>query len=97
MLQDRLLCGINEDYCQTNLTFESALSLAQAMEPANRNVQDLQAKAGAMFCNAVRTVGAERMGQKRESQGRSEKENDYRRRGKDAPEDSKRKNVMYVA
>lgn len=95
MLRDRLVCGINDDRIQrrllseTNLTFESALSLAQAMESANKNVQDLQAKAGAMSCNAVRAGGAESMGQKRrESQGRSEKDKDcYRCRGKHAPED----------
>lgn len=81
MLRDRLGCGINDDRIQrrllseTNLTFESALSLAQAMESANKNVQDLQAKAGAMSCNAA--GGAESMGQKRrESQGRSEKDKD---------------------
>ncbi len=94
MLRDRLVCGINDDHIQrrllseTSLTFESALSLAQAMESANKNVQDLQAKAGAMSCNAVRTGGAESMGQKRESQRRSEKDKDcYRCRGKHAPED----------
>lgn len=94
MLQDRLVCGINEDRIQrrlvseTDLTFESALSLAQAMESANKNVQDLQAKAGAMSCNAVRAGGAESMGQKRGSKGRSEKDKDgHCCRGKHAPED----------
>lgn len=43
MLRDRLVCGINDDRIQRrllseiNLTFESALSLAQAMESANKN------------------------------------------------------------
>lgn len=78
MLRDRLVCGINEDRIQrrllleTNLTVESALSRAQAMESANKNVQDLQIKTGAMSCNAVRTGGSESMGQKREP-GKSRK------------------------
>lgn len=61
MLRDRLVCGINDDRIQrrllseTALTFESALSIAQAMESANKNVQDLQMKVGAMSCNAVRS------------------------------------------
>ena len=73
---------------ETNLTFESALSLAQAMESANKNVQDLQAKAGAMSFNAVKAGGSESMGQKRESQRRAEKGKDcYCCKGKHAPED----------
>lgn len=58
------------------------------MESANKNVQDLQIKAGAMSCNAVRTGGSESMGQKRESQGRAEKDKEcYHCKGKHAPED----------
>ena len=57
---------INDDCIQkrllseTSLTFESALSIAQAMECVNKNVQDLQAKVGAMSCNAVRGKREER-------------------------------------
>lgn len=61
MLQDRLMCGIHNDRIQrrllseTALTFESALSLVQAMESANKNVQDLQMKVGAMSCDAMKS------------------------------------------
>ncbi len=49
MLRDRLVCGINDDRIQrrllaeTDLTFEKALKIAQAMETANKDVRDLQA------------------------------------------------------
>ncbi len=50
MLRDRLVCGINDDRIQrrllaeTDLTFEKALKIAQAMETANKDVRDLQAQ-----------------------------------------------------
>ncbi|XP_056089857.1 uncharacterized protein LOC130069774 [Rhinichthys klamathensis goyatoka] len=50
MLRDRLVCGINDDRIQrrllaeADLTFEKALKVAQAMETANKDVRDLQAK-----------------------------------------------------
>lgn len=50
VLRDRLVCGINDDCIQrrllseTNLTFESVLSLAQAIGSANKTVQDLRGK-----------------------------------------------------
>lgn len=57
-------------------------------------MREFQAKAGAMPCNAVRAGGAESMGQKRGTQGRSEKDKDcYRCKGKNAPEDCRFKKV----
>ncbi len=50
MLRDRLVCGINDDRIQrrllaeTDLTFEKALKIAQAMETANKDVRDLHAQ-----------------------------------------------------
>lgn len=50
MLRDRLVCGINENAIQrrllseSQLTFISALNIAQAMESANKNVKDLQSQ-----------------------------------------------------
>lgn len=49
MLRDRLVCGIGDDRIQRRLlsepelTFDKALKLAQAMEAANKDVQELQA------------------------------------------------------
>ena len=48
MLRDRLVCGINDSGIQrrllaeSDLTFKKALDLAQAIEAAERNIQDLQ-------------------------------------------------------
>lgn len=97
MLRDRLVCGINDDRTQrrllseTDLTFDSALSLAQAMETANRNVQDLQQKAGAS-CHVIQRSGPERTGQKREGRPRAAGDRDrlkdcYRCNGKHLPSD----------
>ena len=53
MLRDRLVCGINDSRIQRrllaepDLKFAKALELAQAMETADQNVQELQ-KAGPM-------------------------------------------------
>ncbi|KAK2858314.1 hypothetical protein Q7C36_006233 [Tachysurus vachellii] len=50
MLRDRLVCGINDDRIQrrllaeSELTFEKALKIAQALETANKDVKDLQAQ-----------------------------------------------------
>lgn len=50
MLRDRLVCGIIDDCIQrrllaeTDLTFEKALKIAQAMKTANKGVRDLQAQ-----------------------------------------------------
>ncbi|XP_060742372.1 uncharacterized protein K02A2.6-like [Tachysurus vachellii] len=50
MLRDRLVCGICDDRIQrrllaeSELTFERALKLAQALETANNDVKDLQAQ-----------------------------------------------------
>ncbi len=50
MLRDRLVCGINDDRIQhrlldeTDLTFEKALKIAQAMETAYKDVRHLQAQ-----------------------------------------------------
>ncbi len=51
---------------EPDLTFESFLSLTQAMKSTNKNLQDLQTKAGES-CNAVRTGGSEHMEGKRQS------------------------------
>ena len=93
MLRDRLVCGINDDRIQrrllseTNLNFESALNLAQAMESANKNVQDLQLKGPTV--NAVKSGVPARAGQRRETRPR---EGDgytecYRCKGKHSPRD----------
>ena len=48
MLRDRLVCGINDGSTQRrllsepDLTYKKALDIAQALETAERNVQDLQ-------------------------------------------------------
>ncbi|XP_041961667.1 uncharacterized protein K02A2.6-like [Alosa sapidissima] len=48
MLRDRLVCGINDERIQrrllseTELTFDKALSIAVAVETANKNAQDLK-------------------------------------------------------
>lgn len=48
MLRDRLVCGIGDDRIQrrllaeSDLTFEKALKIAQAIETANKDVRDLQ-------------------------------------------------------
>ena len=48
MLGDRLVCGINDRGIQRrllsepDLTYKKSLDLAQAMEAAERNVQDLK-------------------------------------------------------
>ncbi len=48
MLRDRLVCGINNDRYQrrllaeSKLTFTKALELAQSMESADKNVQELR-------------------------------------------------------
>ena len=48
MLRDRLVCGINDDSIQRRLRsedtlmFDKVLKFAQAMEAANRDIQDLQ-------------------------------------------------------
>ncbi|XP_051233810.1 uncharacterized protein LOC127350824 [Dicentrarchus labrax] len=87
MLLDRLVCGINDDRIQrrllseTALTFESALSLAQGMESANKNVQDLQMKVGAMSCNAMKSGESK-------SYGKVQIDKEcYRCKGKHAPTD----------
>lgn len=47
MLRDRLVCGINDDRIQQRLlsedglSFETALRHVQAMEAANKDIQDL--------------------------------------------------------
>ena len=47
MLHDRLVCGIKEDQVQchllakSNVTFEKAYELAQAMKPANHETKEL--------------------------------------------------------
>ncbi len=53
MLRDRLVCGINQEATQRRLlaepklTLTKALELAQGMETAGRNVQEILAKPGA--------------------------------------------------
>ena len=48
MLRDRLVCGINNEAIQrrllseSKLTYEKALEMAQAMEAAMKNAQELQ-------------------------------------------------------
>ena len=50
MLRDRLVCGIRDRHLQqlllaeTDLTFQKALDISQAIEAAERNARDLQAK-----------------------------------------------------
>ena len=47
MIRDRLVCGINDQGIQrrllqeSNLTYQSAYDIAQAMETASKNIQDL--------------------------------------------------------
>ena len=50
MLRDRLVCGIRDNHlkqrllAETDLTFQKALDISQAIEAAERNARDLQAK-----------------------------------------------------
>ena len=52
MLRDRLVCGIADDRMQrrllseTDLTFDKALKIAQAIETANKDAKDLQSRSG---------------------------------------------------
>ena len=52
MLRDRIVCGINDHAIQQRLlgeeklTFEKAMSTAQAMEPAARNAKELRSTPG---------------------------------------------------
>ncbi|XP_026006848.1 synaptotagmin-14 isoform X1 [Astatotilapia calliptera] len=56
MLRDRIVCGIKEDRIQRrllseiDLTFDKALSIAVAMETANKNAQDLQTSGASAKC-----------------------------------------------
>ena len=48
MIRDRLVCGINDHEIQrrllqeSNLTYQSAYDIVQAMETALKNIQDLR-------------------------------------------------------
>ena len=50
MLRDRLICGVRDRRLQqrllaeTDLTFQKALDISQAIEATERNASDLQAK-----------------------------------------------------
>ena len=50
ILRDRLVCGIRDRHlkqrllAETDLTFQKALDISQAIEAAERNSRDLQAK-----------------------------------------------------
>ncbi|XP_055725310.1 uncharacterized protein LOC129815465 [Salvelinus fontinalis] len=103
MLRDRLVCGINDDRIQIrllsepNLTFENALKLAQAMESANRNALDLQAR-GATACHTVKESSAERVEfQRTESRGAAANRDCYRCKGKHAAFDCKFKHEKCYA
>uniref|UniRef100_A0A1A8BW73 Zgc:165409 n=1 Tax=Nothobranchius kadleci TaxID=1051664 RepID=A0A1A8BW73_NOTKA len=56
MLRDRIVCGIKDDRIQrrllseVDLTFDKALSIAVAMETANKNAQDLQTSGATAKC-----------------------------------------------
>ncbi|XP_039887198.1 uncharacterized protein K02A2.6-like [Simochromis diagramma] len=56
MLRDRIVCGIKDDRIQRrllseiDLTFDKALSIAVAMETANKNAQDLQTSGASAKC-----------------------------------------------
>ena len=65
MLRDRLVCGISDNRIQrrllaeADLAFKKALELAQAMESADRNTQDLQkATAQSVAVHAVHKQGS---------------------------------------
>ena len=65
MLRDRLVCGISDNRIQRRLlaeadfAFKKALELAQAMESADRNTQDLQkATAQSVAVHAVHKQGS---------------------------------------
>ena len=61
ILCDRLVCGINDERIQqrllaeTNLTFQRAFELAQALEAAARHARDLQQKSPVESIHAIRS------------------------------------------
>lgn len=73
MLRDRLVCGINDDRIQrrllaeSELTFEKALKIAQALETANKDVKDLQAQRSETSVS----MRVHKMSVKQDSQGRA--------------------------
>lgn len=68
MLRDRLVCEINDDSIQcrllgeATLTFKSALEVAQAMETAANNTNDIKSANGVVQPGAVHFMSKEKRG-----------------------------------
>ena len=61
MIRDRLVCGVNDGRIQRrllaepDLTFKKAMDIAQAMEAADKNVQEIQGSAAeGQYVHALR-------------------------------------------
>uniref|UniRef100_H3AQV6 ribonuclease H n=1 Tax=Latimeria chalumnae TaxID=7897 RepID=H3AQV6_LATCH len=102
MLRRRLVCSINEDRIQrrllseTDLTFENALKLAQAIESASKNIKDLKVQSTGAFsasCNAQSSqVKVNKVLRSKEQQKQPTSRDCYQCGGKHFPQECRFKN-----